>query len=92
MNEIIEANIRNEYIQNEKDILNDFGPYIQEPILRGFKAKFDYLNNRKLDNDSYAQSAVRDLANKTYINFCHYNRKHFKTIEDVSLDLNIKNV
>ena len=69
-----------------------FTPFIQEYILRNFKAKFDYLNNKKLDDDHYALSAVRDLASKTYINICHYNKKTFKIDEEVKLDLDIKNI
>lgn len=40
---------------------------IKEEHLKRTKAKFDYLNNLKMDTDDYAKYAVESLQDKTYI-------------------------
>ena len=58
---IIEANL--EYLQMKKGvkIAKDFSKYIRDHHLKTFIARIDYLNNLKVDDDTYSQSVINQL-------------------------------
>ena len=56
------------------------------------KAKFDYLNNQKMDTTDLANQVVRQLESATYIQLCHYNKGMFGVKEEIELYAELKNI
>jgi hypothetical protein len=42
-------------------IAKDFSKYIRDYHLKTFIARIDYLNNLKVDDDTYSQSVINQL-------------------------------
>jgi hypothetical protein len=48
-------------MKNGVKIAKDFSKYIRDHHLKTFIARIDYLNNLKLDDDTYSQSVINQL-------------------------------
>lgn len=51
---LVEANLEHQYIVQKVDIVAKYSKYIRDHHLLTVKARIDYLNNLKLDDNAYA--------------------------------------
>jgi hypothetical protein len=54
--EVMEANLEHIQITLKEDIVKKYSKYIRDHALLTMKARIDFLNNLKLDDNTYAQS------------------------------------
>jgi len=79
-------------IKQKVDILSKYAKYIRTSQMDTFKARIDYLNNQKVDDNHHAESVVRQLQHATYIQLCHYNKTSFKVDEEIKVFVDVKNI
>ncbi len=54
----MEANLEHVQISLKEDIIKKYSKYIRDHALQTIKGRIDYLNNLKLDDNTYAQSVA----------------------------------
>jgi hypothetical protein len=89
---IIEANLEYQQIVLKEDIVKKYSKYFRDHYLLPMKAKIDYLNNLKTDDNQYVPSVINQLQHATYIQLCHYNKSTFLLDEEITVSADIKNV
>lgn len=92
MTSIIESNLEYQYIQLGVDIKKKYKDILKDHLVERLKSKFDYLNNREMEDTQVAKDVMKQYSSSSFMKICHYNKKTFGLNDEIEIYVDIKDI